>query len=256
MDPAVPLLERLGLTSYEAKTYVALVGLGPSTASDIAEAAGVPRTRIYTVLSDLEEGGWVDSREGRPKTFQAQRPAHRIGRVREQLVEEIDTVVPALEAQYEEEATRFGGPIWLLDTPEALARRTLEMVKAAREELMLVAMFPLPCDGQPLDQALEAALDRGVRVRVMASDPETAAGFLRLGADVRVSWIPPRFLFIDGRQALLGFPLRHRDHGPDAQGVWIPAPEFVEHIAPVQDEVWSLGQPLGPEDLPGTVDEV
>lgn len=252
MDPAVPLLERLGLTGYEAKTYVALVGLGPSTASDIAEAADVPRTRIYSVLSDLEDGGWVRSRQGRPKTFQAARPADRIGQVKEQLVEELETVVPALEAQYEEEATRFGGPIWLLDTAEALARRTLEMVKAAREELMLVAMFPLPCDGEKLDRALERAVDRGVRVRIMAPDQETAASFLRLGADVRVTWIPPRFLFIDGRQALLGYPVRAQGPPLKAQGMWIPAPEFVEHIDPVQDEVWSMGQPLDLEPDTGS----
>lgn len=244
MDPAVPLLQRLGLTQYQAKTYVALVGLGPSTAAEIAEAADVPRTRIYTVLSDLEEGGWLEGRPGRPKTFHPVRPAKRIGRVREALVDEIDTVIPALEAQYEEEATRFGGPIWLLDTADALARRTLEMVKAAREDLMLVAMFPLPCDGEPLDRALSDALDRGVRVRVLAPDPETAAGFLRLGADVRVTWVPPRFLFVDARQALLGFPIRTEAQDPGARGVWIPAPGFIEHISPIRHEIWEMGQPL------------
>lgn len=81
----------------------------------------------------------------------------------------------------------------------------------------------------------------------MAPDPETAAGFLQLGADVRVTWVPPRFLFVDARQALLSFPMRTETQDPGARGVWIPAPEFIEHISPIRQQIWEMGQPLDAE---------
>ncbi len=244
MDPAVSVLERLGLTGYEAKTYVTLVGLGPAHAADIADAADVPRTRIYSVLAELEDEGWVRSGSGRPKTFQAERPKDRIGALRDGLIDEVDQAIPALEAQFEEEATRFGGPIWLLDTAQAVARRTLEMVRSAREELLMATMFPLPCDGDALETALGGAIDRGVGVRVVAPDRERAAGYLSLGAHVRTAWVPPRFLFMDGRQALLAYRMEASSDQGEVRGVWIPAPEFVEHIAPVQEAIWGMGEPL------------
>jgi hypothetical protein len=54
----------LGLTQYEAKAYVALVRRDSSTAAQVSRLAGVPRQRIYDVLSSLAEKGLAASRPG------------------------------------------------------------------------------------------------------------------------------------------------------------------------------------------------
>ncbi len=252
MEVAVDLLERLGLTAYEAKTYVGLVGLGPSGASEISEASGVPRTRVYSVLADLEDRGWVEARGGRPKTFVPERPSACLGRLQENLEEEIESTVPMLEAQYEEEATQFGGPIWLLETAKALGERTVEMVQAAKTDVLLVASFELPCDGRRLEDALQNAIERGARVRAVAPAPELVARYIRKGVDARVGWVPPRLLFVDERQTLVGFEGRSSNGGGNPTGVWVPAPRFAKHVEPVREQVWSSGQPLDASNVEET----
>jgi len=50
-------LKKLGLSEYEAKVYVTLVGLGKATARE-NEASGVPRTRVYDVIEKLAFQGF------------------------------------------------------------------------------------------------------------------------------------------------------------------------------------------------------
>jgi hypothetical protein len=74
MKNAAELLRRVGLTEYEAKTYLALLNTHLSTATKAAEKSGVPRTRIYSVLETLKEKGWVKVYSGVPLLFRAVEP--------------------------------------------------------------------------------------------------------------------------------------------------------------------------------------
>jgi len=64
----------LGLTEYEAKAYVALVGMGEGSARQISDASGVPRPRIYDILELLEKKGFVEVGQGSPMLFRALDP--------------------------------------------------------------------------------------------------------------------------------------------------------------------------------------
>jgi sugar-specific transcriptional regulator TrmB len=59
MESVVEKLQRVGLTQYEAKAYLALLNTHLSTATKVAEKSGVPRTKIYSVLEALKHKGWV-----------------------------------------------------------------------------------------------------------------------------------------------------------------------------------------------------
>ena len=52
-------LEKIGLTSYEIKTFSSLLKAGEQTASDLSQKSGVPYSKIYEVLGVLEEKGWI-----------------------------------------------------------------------------------------------------------------------------------------------------------------------------------------------------
>lgn len=73
-DSFVSELVDLGLNSYEARVYIALLMLGEAPAPSIAEAAEVPLTRVYDVLSSLEEKGLIMVVHQRPKLFKAIEP--------------------------------------------------------------------------------------------------------------------------------------------------------------------------------------
>ena len=68
-------LERIGLTSYEIRTYSSLLKGGELTASDLSQKSGVPYSKIYEVLGSLEEKGWIGSDDSRPTKYFAKSPS-------------------------------------------------------------------------------------------------------------------------------------------------------------------------------------
>ena len=73
-DKTKKSLEKIGLTSYEIKSYGTLLKEGEITASEISEKSGVPYSKIYEVLSTLEEKGWLGSDNSRPTKYFAKSP--------------------------------------------------------------------------------------------------------------------------------------------------------------------------------------
>ncbi|MCL7394343.1 MAG: TrmB family transcriptional regulator [Thaumarchaeota archaeon] len=63
--------QRLGLTEYEMKAYLALLQHGEMTANQVSEAAEIPYSKVYEVLESLEEKGWIGSEGGRPARYHA-----------------------------------------------------------------------------------------------------------------------------------------------------------------------------------------
>lgn len=53
-------LKEFGLTGYEAKVYIALLGLKQAKVSDIARTSSVPRNKIYTAVEALHKKGFVE----------------------------------------------------------------------------------------------------------------------------------------------------------------------------------------------------
>src|SRR2546425_2441115 len=83
-------LESIGLSSYEAKGYIALVAHGHGSAEMIAETAHIPRTSAYKVLQSLVAKGFAISTRGRPTIFKPEPPAKIKEKVIEQLGESFD----------------------------------------------------------------------------------------------------------------------------------------------------------------------
>ncbi|WP_227134672.1 TrmB family transcriptional regulator [Halorubellus salinus] len=63
---AVEALEYLGLTSYEAKVFIALQKLDTGSARDISRIADVPRSQVYGAAENLEERGLVEVHQSSP----------------------------------------------------------------------------------------------------------------------------------------------------------------------------------------------
>src|SRR3989338_3408379 len=59
-------IKSLGLNTYEAKIWTALLSRGVSTAGELSDIADVPRSRSYDVLESLEKKGFVIMKLGKP----------------------------------------------------------------------------------------------------------------------------------------------------------------------------------------------
>jgi len=69
IDALADDLMEFGLTSYEARAYVALVARGYGDAELIAQSAGIPRTSSYKVLGSLVDKGLIIVTQGRPRIY-------------------------------------------------------------------------------------------------------------------------------------------------------------------------------------------
>ena len=52
---SIKLLRRIGMTEYEARAYLSLARLGPSTVREIVLESKLPRNKAYEALQRLEE---------------------------------------------------------------------------------------------------------------------------------------------------------------------------------------------------------
>jgi len=69
-------LRSIGLTDYEISIYLTLISKGPMDARELSEASGVPYSRIYNILTQLEKDKmWIiKEEESRPSRYFAKSP--------------------------------------------------------------------------------------------------------------------------------------------------------------------------------------
>ena len=100
-------LVSFGLSEKEAKVYLALLELGPSSVTEISRRAKVARTNTYHLLNALLSYGLVSSDEGGNKAlFSAEKPDRLLYMLKERLHEserkyiEMEDLLPALKSVY------------------------------------------------------------------------------------------------------------------------------------------------------------
>ena len=68
-------LRSIGLTDYEISIYLTLISKGPMDARELSEASGVPYSRIYNILTQLEKDKmWIIKEDSRPSRYFAKSP--------------------------------------------------------------------------------------------------------------------------------------------------------------------------------------
>lgn len=225
-------LRHLGLTEYSARSYVALLTLKAAEASAVAEAAEVPRTKVYAALKDLVDAGWVSVSGGRPLLYRPVAPEPRIAQEEERLTRRIDDATRELHARFSTAGEMIPASIYLLRGEAALVAKTEELLARARDEVFLNLGFALPGEERALGERLLAARRRGVRLKLMLGPLVDAAALGAVSADARAAHFPFRALVIDRRQGFLVLP------GEEPVGLWNPSKESMELLAPALLRAW------------------
>jgi sugar-specific transcriptional regulator TrmB len=70
MEEEVQTLTRLGLTPNQGKVFLTLIHKGNSTVKEISRISGVPREKVYEILSALQEIGLIRKTITAPATFE------------------------------------------------------------------------------------------------------------------------------------------------------------------------------------------
>ncbi|WP_460006871.1 TrmB family transcriptional regulator [Methanogenium cariaci] len=140
MNYITSTLRSLGFTEYQAKAYVTLVGFGIATAREIHEKSDVPHGRIYSVLKDLADKGYVKVQEGTPTYYQAVNPGEVIGTLKGKFNEQIDASIATLSELHFE--TKIESPFWSIHSEWGVRNRMKTLIQNAKDEIIIFADNP------------------------------------------------------------------------------------------------------------------
>ncbi|HUR68125.1 MAG TPA: helix-turn-helix domain-containing protein [Candidatus Thermoplasmatota archaeon] len=233
-------LRQLGLTEYGSRCYVALLSLKSGEAAEVAEAAEVPRTKVYAVLKDLADSGWVVAGGGRPVVYRPAPPDERIAEAEKAIAQRAADALRELSARFAMGAQMVPMTAYLLRGRTAIDAKTLEVISRAREELLLNLGFVMEGEVPALVDALRKAQRRGVKLHLLLGPTVDARGFHELAHDARRAVFPFRGVVCDWRQALVALP----QPGGEPLAMWNPTAAFVEAIAPMLRGAWESAEPL------------
>ena len=213
-------LTRLGLTSYEAKAYLALIRRDSSTAAQVARLSGLPRQRIYDVLSSLVERGLASGRPGRVVKYGATAPdlalKRLVGRRRDELADmerETSEMIAELAPQFRAGQTHTDPLeyIEVLRDRQAINERFDELQAGIEREILVFTKPPYATPPQEEVVGLEvtrAHEARSVYEFSVFGDPDVTEGvrrFIEAGEMARfVPELPLKLVIIDERTVMFG----------------------------------------------------
>jgi HTH-type transcriptional regulator, sugar sensing transcriptional regulator len=164
-------LKEFGLTEYEVKAYISLVESGTLVASELSRIAGIPYSKIYEIIGNLERKGWVESAQGRPSKYYSKAPSTAIesSRVRFETTlrsSEADAL-QELQPLYEKKGVQEKPDIWIVRGQDNIVDKIKETIGQTSRELML-AMPVVPESIVSIAvPVLSLMREKGVRVSVM-----------------------------------------------------------------------------------------
>jgi len=167
-------LEKIGLTSYEIRTYTSLVDGGELNAQELSQKSGVPYSKIYEILGSLEEKGWIGSDESRPTKYFAKSPSNALETTKQSIENEFTTnqnnILSELAPLYEKTGTSEKPDIWFISGAMNIFSKIETMVEHCRQEVMIA----VPKAGEEIvKQALPKLRllhDKGIDITILTSD--------------------------------------------------------------------------------------
>jgi sugar-specific transcriptional regulator TrmB len=256
-------LTRLGLTSYEAKAYLALIRRDSSTAAQVARLAEVPRQRIYDVLASLVEKGLAVTRPGQVVKYTATAPElaleHLVSDHRQELAELerqtaaiIDELSPAFHA-----GKGQSDPLEYIDVlrdRRAINERFDELQRGIESEILVFTKPPYATPVQEETTGLEVTrthVARSVYELSALDDPAFAEGvrkFIEAGEEARfVPELPLKLVIIDERIVMFGMedPVAGSS---DLTIMVVEHPSLANILKIAFDAVWAQGLTLDEAD--------
>jgi sugar-specific transcriptional regulator TrmB len=213
-------LVELGLTTYEAKAYLALVRRDSSAPADVARLAQIPRQRVYDVLATLVHKGLASQWPGPPAKYSAVDPELAIERLlserRDELVrieessrEMIEALKPAFtEGRKERNPLEY---IEVLRDRAAINERFGALQASIEREILVFTKPPYATPPQENVEGLEVSrthVARSVYEFSALDDPAFAEGvrrFLDAGEEARfVEHLPVKLVIIDEAIVMFG----------------------------------------------------
>lgn len=217
---AIDQLEQFGLSTYAARTFVALVGLGTGTAKDVSGVSDVPRTRVYDAVDELHDLGLVDVQQSSPKEFWAISTDTTTRKFEREMDSRLSALTTALDNLEPDERSEEQRGVWTVDGEDAVTDRVIEFIDGAEDKIVYMTVEGLLTD--TVIDALRDAAQSGVTVCLGGVSPDVQDRIQEEIPDVELFeslWVwrdtpAGRLMMVDDRQTLVSVLVNGADTTP------------------------------------------
>lgn len=254
-DEWVQKLKKMGLSGYEARVYLALLGETRAPASRVVRNSGVPQSKVYGALSSLVESGFAEQILGEVKMFRGIPPVQAFENYKRTVNSSLDSSLSDMKQLSEsspDSPAEDPGMLGIrLVRSGQIAGAVKNAMESAQSELYVSTVFPvlLPSDPE-MNRVLS---DRGVKFRCLyetrlLTDSTHAAGIIKENEVYNcarfVDKLPMRFVIVDRNLCMVE--LSEKDGS--VAGLVIPNDRFADNMRLLFNQFWDIGKTA--EDLP------
>ncbi|TFG04194.1 MAG: TrmB family transcriptional regulator [Promethearchaeota archaeon] len=143
-DSVKESLREIGLTDYEISIYLTLICKGPMDARELSEASGVPYSRIYNILTQLEKDKkWIiKEEESRPSRYFAKSPDEALIIAKKQYNDGFDKnsnkIIQTLTPIYQSHDQPIKIALYIHRGRDICLNRAVSLIENAKTSLYLV----------------------------------------------------------------------------------------------------------------------
>lgn len=246
VEQIAQILAELGLDDKETKVYLALLRLGQTTVSQVAQAAQVERTGTYDVLERLQKQGLVRQVAiGKIVNFVAEDPKKLLVDLEARRTK-LEDLIPQLANLYGEALTRPYSNIY--ESKDGVRQLLADILKTQTKELLVIYTSALSeIVGEDFMERLEKQrVENQIAARVIAAryhdtdhdiihtNPET---LITARAAPEGTSFPFTSYLSDYKTAFIS---------PKKQpyGWLVESPDFAKHQQALFEAVWLIAKPL------------
>ncbi|MBN1792368.1 TrmB family transcriptional regulator [Candidatus Woesearchaeota archaeon] len=243
-------IKDFGLNSYEAKIWTALLSRGVSTAGELSDIAGVPRSRSYDILESLEKKGFIVMKIGKPIKYMAIPPEEVVDRVKKKVLiqaEEQNKMLEQLKGSevltelnlLHTQGVDMVNPAELtavIKGRNQIYNHLSSMIKGAKKSVVLVTTEDgLISKHKHFGSVFKKMSDKGVKIRIMApltGKSKDVVGELKKHADIsNIKSLGARFCIVDDKELAFMLMDDSKVHPTYDSAVWVNTPVFAETLS-------------------------
>ncbi|ELK55594.1 MULTISPECIES: TrmB family transcriptional regulator [Haloferax] len=232
---AIDALIELGLSTYEARVFTALIELGEGTAREVAKTSDVPRSQVYTTAKELQSRGFISVQRANPQVFQPISLSEVESQLSREFESKRDTAFDRLETLERQTApsAEQSEDVWTITGTPAIIGRASQLIDEAETRVIYGAKDLAHPDAELLS-SVRSCCSREVPVLLLQNNGQEIAEPWRETECVSSVSVPPqqsksehavRLLLVDSDSFLLS--VRSNRSAPEI-AIWSANTTFAE----------------------------
>ncbi|WP_135390103.1 TrmB family transcriptional regulator [Methanolobus halotolerans] len=255
-------LQNIGLTSYEARVFVALVKNEAATVSTLSSDSGVPSSAIYGALRKLEKKGIIEVQKTRPACYKCIPPEAAVNKLQRSFAEECDNILLELDRIYRISAQEeVEEAIWTISGVRNVMDKIIQLMGNAQEEILVLSSSmpfsmlaekysPLKKDYEAIIHLFNKKTCEGIKVRFVSSTENEACNLskniplasIRVKTRLDLSCKLKSFVIMVDNSEILVYVITQEKENMDLKAIWTNGKEFSSTLSHLLNAEWELSK--------------